>query len=268
MYYPDHHVHTNFSPDSNTPPVRQVRKAIRLGMPAICFTDHMDFDYPSRYGVDFHLQPDTYLRAMADLKERFEGRIDIRAGVEIGLESAIKDKITDYIVSHDWDFVIGSIHMAERKDPYFDDFFDGRSERDAYRSYFEATLDCLEHFEPFFDVLGHLDYVFRCGERSVTNAWTEWPELMDAILRQVVDKGLGLDINTGGFKGGLPFQHPHDDLLRRYRELGGELITFGSDAHKPENLGERFPETGEKLKSLGFRYYASYKKRRPEFQPL
>lgn len=268
MYYPDHHVHTSFSPDSQTAPAEQAEQAVRLGMPAVCFTDHMDFDYPARYGVDFNLQPDAYLRAMADLKERFKGRIDIRAGVEIGLETALRDKVTDFIVSHDWDFVIGSIHLAGRMDPYFDDYFAGRSEEEAYRSYFEATLDCLEQYEPVYDVLGHLDYVFRCGRRSLTDAWEAWPELMDAILRLVVDKGLGLDVNTGGFKGGLTFQHPHDSLLKRYRELGGELITFGSDAHRPRNLGERFPETGEKLKAMGFRYYASYKKRRPEFQPL
>lgn len=268
MYYSDHHVHTCFSPDSQTLPAEHAERAISLGMPAICFTDHMDFDYPPQYGITFDLQPEAYLTAMDRLKAQYAGRLDIRAGVEIGLETFLKERITSFIAAGDWDFVIGSIHIADRRDPYFDDYFAGRSEKDAYRSYFEATLDCLTHFEPVYDVLGHLDYVFRCGSRSLTNAWQEWPDLMDEILRTVVAKGLGLDVNTGGFKGGLTFQHPHDDLLRRYRELGGELITFGSDAHKPQNLGDHFPETGEKLKAMGFRYYASYKKRQPEFLPL
>lgn len=268
MYYPDHHVHTCFSPDSETAPEAQIERAIALGMPAICFTDHMDFDYPPEFDIGFDLKPEVYLHTMAELRERYAGRIDVRAGVEVGLEAALQDTITRYIRSADWNFVIGSIHLAQRRDPYFDSYFEGRTAEEAYRSYFEATLSCLQCFEPVFDVLGHLDYVFRCGDRSVTNAWKEWPDLMDAILRLVVDKGLGLDVNTGGIKKGLAFQHPHDDLLKRYRELGGELITFGSDAHRPEHLGDHFPETGERLKALGFRYYASYVDRKPEFYPL
>lgn len=268
MYYPDHHVHTHFSPDSTTTPEAQIGQAIALGMPAVCFTDHMDFNYPEEAGFVATLESQIYLKTMRTLREQYTERIEVQAGLEIGLEVASDREITDFIASGDWDFVIGSIHLAERKDPYLPSFFEGRSAREAYLSYFEATLSCLEHFEPIYDVLGHLDYVFRCGDRSVTNAWNEWPDLMDAILHLVVDKGLGLDVNTGGRKGGLSFQHPHDDLLKRYRELGGELITLGSDAHKPEHLGDKFPETGEKLKSLGFRYAASYKDRKPSFYPL
>lgn len=268
MYYPDHHVHTNFSPDSQAPPEDQILRAIALGMPAICFTDHMDYDFPEEVGITFDLKPQPYLTAMASLREQYIGSIDVRAGVEIGLDVDCPDKIVSYIQSADWDFVIGSIHLSGHKDPYLPSYFAGRTAKEAYLQYFETTLACLEHFDPVYDVLGHLDYVFRCGDRSVTNAWKEWPDLMDAILRQVIEKGLGLDVNTGGMKSGLPFQHPHEDILRRYRELGGELITLGSDAHKPEHLGDRFPEVGERLKALGFRYGASYKKRKPEFYPL
>lgn len=268
MYYPDHHVHTRFSPDSDTLPETHIERAIALGMPSICFTDHMDFNYPPQYGISFDLDPQTYLPAIHRLREHYNGQIAVHAGVEIGLEPELFPVITDYLASASWDFVIGSIHLASRMDPYFDEFFEGRTAREAYLSYFESTLACLKAFPPLFDVLGHLDYVFRCGDRSVTDAWSEWPDLMDEILRLVIDKGLGLDVNTGGWKSGLTFQHPHDNLLKRYRELGGELITFGSDAHKPGNLGEHFPETGEKLKSLGFRYYASYEGRKPSFHLL
>ncbi len=268
MYYPDHHVHSFFSSDSQTPPNQQIERALKLGMPALCFTDHMDFDYPGEKKGEFCLDPKPYLTAMKKLREEYDGRIAVRAGVEIGLEVPYQKQITDYIRSSDWDFVIGSIHLAGRLDPYQDSYFEGRDSRQAYLAYFEATWKCLAAFEPAFDVLGHLDYVFRCGDRAVTNAWSEWPDLMDEILKLVVDKGLGLDVNTGGMKKGLVCQHPHDDLLKRYRELGGERITFGSDAHSPEHLGDRFPETGERLKALGFRYYASYRARKPEYYPL
>ena len=268
MYYPDHHVHCNFSPDSQTSPEAQIERAMELGMPAICFTDHMDYDYPEEAGILFDLNPEIYLPVMHRLTRQYAGRIDVRTGVEIGLEIAYQDQILSYIQSHDWDFVIGSIHLSDRKDPYLPSYFAGRSSKEAYHRYFETTLECLQAFPPAYDIFGHLDYVFRCGDRCVTNAWAEWPDLIDEILRQIVQQGLGLDVNTGGMKNGLPMQHPHDDILRRYRELGGELITLGSDAHKPVNLGDHFPELGEKLKALGFKYAASYKKRKPEFYPL
>ena len=268
MYYPDHHVHCDFSPDSPTPAREQILRAIELGMPCLCFTDHMDYDYPEEANIIFDLKPEIYLPAMRKLKEEFADRIDVRIGMEIGLETCYQDKILSYIDSAPWDFVIGSIHLSDRKDPYLPSYFAGRTSYEAYRRYFESTLECLESFPPTYDIFGHLDYVFRCGDRCVTNAWKEWPDLIDAILRQIVDQGLGLDVNTGGMKYGLPSQHPHDDILRRYRELGGELITLGSDAHRTIHLGDRFPEVGENLKALGFKYAAAYKERKPEFYKL
>ena len=87
MYYPDHHVHCNFSPDSQTSPEAQIERAIELGMPAICFTDHMDYDYPEEANIKFDLKPEIYLPAMRQLKEKYSDRIDVRTGVEIGLET-------------------------------------------------------------------------------------------------------------------------------------------------------------------------------------
>ncbi len=268
LYYADQHVHSSFSSDSDTPPETQVLRAIELGMPSICFTDHMDFDYPAEYGISFDLDTDDYLACLSELRIKYEGKISIHSGVEMGLEIQEKEKICSCVLGSPWDFVIGSVHLSGRMDPYYDSFFEGRSSGEAYRSYFEDTLACLQSFDPVFDVLGHLDYVFRCGDRSVTDAWSEWPELMDSILRLLVDKGIGLEVNTGGMKKGLPFQHPHDNLLRRYRELGGELITLGSDAHDPSHLGDFFPQIGEKLLSMGYRYYAVYENRTPRFLPL
>ncbi len=268
MYYSDCHVHSFFSSDSKTEPRDHVERALQLQMDSLCFTDHMDFDYPSRYKLSFRLDQEAYFPFMEKLRREYEGRIRIRSGVEIGLETAYQKQISEYILSYPWDFAIGSVHLVGRLDPYHKDFFEGRTVEEAYRSYFEAILSCLETFDPIFDTLGHLDYIFRCGDRSITDAWSQWPELMDAILHLLIEKGIGLEVNTGGIKSGLPFQHPHDNLLLRYRELGGELITLGSDAHTPDHLGDYFIPTGEKLKALGFRYYAVFAGRKPSFLPL
>ena len=268
MYYSDCHVHTFFSPDSKTHPREHIEQAIRLGMDSLCFTDHMDFDYPPQYQISFDLDPKAYFPYMQKLRDEYDGKLKIRTGVEIGLETACQQQISEYIQSNPWDFVIGSIHLSGRLDPYFADYFEGRTVRKAYRAYFESMLSCLEAFDPIFDTLGHLDYIFRCGDQSIADAWSEWPDLMDAILRLLLDKGIGLEVNTGGIKSGLTFQHPHDHLLARYRELGGELITLGSDAHSPDHLGDYFAQTGERLKALGFRYYAVFADRKPAFLAL
>lgn len=268
MYYPDHHVHTYFSSDSKARPESHIERAIALGMPSVCFTDHMDPHYPEEFGYTFMFDPASYFREMHGLRDRYQDRIRVCAGVEMGLQTDCREETVRYITENPWDFVIGSIHLVDGMDPYLEGYFDGWSEEEAYRAYFEETLCNLQEYEPVYDVLGHLDYIFRCGGQSVTDAWSAWPELMDEILHLLVKKGIGLDINTGGFKKGLTCQHPHDNLLRRYRELGGELITFGSDAHAPEYLGARFPEVGERLKSLGFSYVASYEGRKPSFYRL
>jgi histidinol-phosphatase (PHP family) len=268
MYYPDHHVHTRFSSDSQAAPEAHIERAIELGMADICFTDHMDPHYPIEYGYSFQLDPGPYLETMRSLQDQYKDRIQVRAGVEVGLQPAYVEETVSYMKSYPWDFVIGSIHLVKGADPYLDGYFDHRTEEEAYRSYFEDTLENLQVYEAAFDVLGHLDYVFRVGNQTVTDAWNAWPELMDEILHILVEKGIGLDINTGGFRKGLKMQHPHDHLLKRYRELGGELITFGSDAHDPAYLGAYFPQVGESLKALGFRYGASYKNRKPSFYSL
>ena len=108
MYYPDHHVHCDFSPDSPTPAREQILRAIELGMPCLCFTDHMDYDYPEEANIIFDLKPEIYLPAMRKLKEEFADRIDVRIGMEIGLETCYRDKILSYIDSAPWDFVIGT----------------------------------------------------------------------------------------------------------------------------------------------------------------
>ena len=91
---------------------------------------------------------------------------------------------------------------------------------------------------------------------------------MDAILRLLIEKGKGIEINTGGWKAGLAETNPCRDVLRRYRELGGEIITMGSDAHTPEYIGYRFADAKEALKACGFRYFTVFRERRPVFMRL
>lgn len=117
-----------------------------------------------------------------------------------------------------------------------------------------------------FDVLGHMDYVVRYGkEKEKSYFLQDYAEITDEILRSLIMQGKGIELNTAGFKYGLGFAHPHISILKRYKELGGEVITVGSDAHQPENIAYDFDRAKEVLKDSGFKYYTEFKGRKPIF---
>ena len=89
--------------------------------------------------------------------------------------------------------------------------------------------------------------------------------MIDEILRKLVSLGKGIELNTGGFKYGLGHPHPTEEIIRRYRELGGEIITVGADAHKPEHVAFDFAKVPSILKEAGFTHYTVFKNRKPEF---
>ena len=122
---------------------------------------------------------------------------------------------------------------------------------------------------PDFDVLGHIDYVVRYGKNGAADySYQKYADEIDAILRAVIERGKGIELNMAGLKYGLPFAHPHPDILRRYRELGGEIITVGADGHRPEHIAWDFEKADDILKSCGFRYYTEFKGRKPVFKLL
>lgn len=265
--YSDFHVHTSFSSDSETPPEKQIEKAISLGMKTLCLTDHQDFDFPPGE-YDFLLDTDQYMQKVLPLREKYQGKIQLCIGVELGLQTHLGEKLPAYIAQYPFDFVIGSTHVSRRLDPYEKEFFEGISEKDAYRIYFEEELENLRQYD-CYDVAGHIDYVIRYGPAKAACYFYEaYGDLLDEILRTLIDKGKGLECNTSGIRAGLGFPNPHPDVLLRYRELGGEILTLGSDAHAEEQVGGNFDMLKGLLASCGFRYYTVFEGRKPRFLPL
>lgn len=262
----DFHLHTSFSGDSDTPAASQITRAIALKMPRICITDHHDIDVVS--DCDFTLNLPEYFPAMEALRRQYQDQIRIEIGIELGLQNHIAEKLTDVTAGYPFDFVIGSCHFIDGCDPYYPQFFQGKSEKEAYRRFFEVTLSRVEKLD-CFDSLGHLDYVVRYGPtKNRDYDPREYTDLIDPILKLLIERGKALECNTGGLHYGLGHPNPHEDILRRYRELGGELLTVGSDAHQPSRLGYDFDYVRELLKACGFSYYTVYHQRKPEFLPL
>lgn len=156
----------------------------------------------------------------------------------------------------------------DRLDPYNPEFYENRTQKEAYQRYFEVVLENLRTFS-CFDTCGHIDYVVRYGpEKNKGYSYQTYADILDEILKTLIEKGIGLECNSAGFKYGLGHPNPTEDILLRYRELGGELLTLGSDGHAPEHMAYDFLKTGELLKACGFRYYTIFRKRKPEFIKL
>lgn len=267
----DYHLHSYFSGDSDTPTEEMILKGIELGLTQICFTEHMDIDYvyenPSEKEL-FTLNTDSYLYELATLKEKYADKINVLFGVELGLQPHLRKELALYSKSYEFDFIIGSSHLCNRQDPFFPSFYEGRSDEEAYREYFNSILDNIKSFSNF-DVYGHLDYVVRYGRTKDRDySYDNYKDIFEQILLLLLEKEIGLEINTKAILCNLKELHPCTAVLKRYRELGGEIITVGSDAHSPSALCSGFDKAAEVLKSCGFRYYTTFEKRTAEFHRI
>lgn len=268
MITTDYHLHTSFSGDSNEKMEDMIRACVKKGLMHICFTDHCDMDFPDdglvpkgKFEVDTDAYYKQYMNVAGDLvKDMFVG-----FGVELGLQACCLDKCAKYAKEYPFDFIIGSSHLCNGKDPYFPYFYEGRSEKEAYTEYFESILYNVNHYEDF-DVYGHLDYVVRYGpNKDKYYSYEEYGDILDEIMKKLIEKGKGIEINTGGFRSGLNHPNPTEDVVKRYFELGGEILTVGSDAHKAEDVAFNFDKAKMLLESLGVKYITVFKSRKPEF---
>ncbi len=268
----DYHVHSDFSGDSKAPMEQMIERAIELGLRKLCFTDHMDYDYPHTGEISFVFDPEAYVAKLSKLKKKYEKQIELLMGIELGLQPQVTQEVAALMNSYEFDFAIGSSHVVDYVDPYFPQYWEGRSKEEGIRRYFESIRDNCKLFKDYFYVYGHLDYIIRYAPSADGSKadydYKDYAELLDDVLTTILSCGKGIELNTAGLKYGLGYAHPKFQLLKRYRELGGEILTIGSDAHKPEHLCYDFAVVPELLKSAGFRYYTTFVKGKPIFEKL
>ena len=265
----DCHMHSSFSADSDTPMEKMILTAADQGLTGICFTEHFDPDYPdTAENLDFSLNIPAYRQKLESLADAFKDQIQVNFGIELGLQPQLAESFSALLKEVPFDFVIGSSHVVHGYDPYYPSYYEGRTQTEAYREYFESIYENVQVFQNY-DVYGHLDYVVRYGPTK-NQGWNfqDYADVFEAILRTLIEQGKGIEINTAGLYKGLGYPHPHRDILNMYHDLGGEIITVGSDAHKPEYLGYGFDIARDLLESCGFRYYTLFHNRTPEFLPI
>ena len=263
----DFHLHTSFSEDSQAPMESMILSAMHQGLKTICFTEHLDMDYPPEYGT-FAVDLESYTEELFRLQSLYKKDIEILLGIELGMQPHLPERCLEITERYPFDFVIASQHLLDGTDPYFPEFWEDRREQEGYKAYFSQLLANLKAMKSY-DTLGHLDYIVRYGPNKNQNySYEAYASYIDPILQFLIEQHKCLEVNTAGLKYGLGHPNPEESVLKRYRELGGTLITIGSDAHRPEHIAYDFDKLESILKELGFRSYTIFRQREPVEMPL
>lgn len=259
----DYHIHSIFSEDSELTMDYICQRYIQLGVKQIAFTDHIDIDYPST-NYTFRINDlDEYFESIEIIKAKYKDEFNIAYGVEIGLQPHVLEECNDIVTSYPFDFVIGSVHVIKGSDPYEGQYYIGKSKIECYDLFYRETLDLIHCYDNF-DVLGHLDYIRRYSPFTYqADDYLIAIEIIDEILRTLISKGKGIELNTSGYREPFDVPMPNLNILKRYKELGGQIITLGSDAHKAHQIGFKFPRAISELQQIGFEHLTTFSKRQP-----
>ncbi len=262
----DNHNHSQFSFDGwRTSMEASVQSAVSKGLHGICFTDHCDF-YTQEMGDDplkevFNVEAQQ--KEVDRTRETVSG-IKILKGIEVGVNKDCREQLAEVLARNEFDQIIASVHYLDGMDPFRGEFYIGRTWEDAYSYYLELLWEEMQWLGERFDIMGHYDYIVRYGPYPQTSIlYRDFADLLDSMLRFLAENGKALEVNTKtyqDFSGRTPVLDP--DILIRYRELGGEIISLGSDSHYAGHVGFNFPHFAEYIKSFGFRYTAHYEGRR------
>ena len=255
MRFYDQHSHTTFSPDARMSVEEAVVKLkdsdILVGL---AITDHLDLDppiHPTRFILDVEAQQKEIARVGKELKGF---SVKLFRGVEVGLQPHSIEHSIQYLENFSFDVVIASLHFIDMYDPYRGVYFENKEWKNAFSHALETIYQTITEFKDF-DIVGHFDYVARYSPYEVKDIfYKDFPEELDAILKYLADNGKALEINTKTYD-----LHPNGhrqildkDILRRFKEVGGEYVTLGSDAHSAQRIGHNFVETWDIIKQAGF----------------
>ncbi len=259
----DYHMHSTVSYDGMGTAREMAEAAAAAGLQEICFTDHLDYTHAQpREKTCF--QADDYAKAYDAL---WIPGLQIRRGVEVGLAPWNVQQIQEDLSARQYDFVLGSVHFIEDVDPYFPEFWIGKTGAQAEQMYFEEMLRCLQLHDDF-DVLGHLTYISKLqanpSQRIVP--LSQYRDMAAEIMRVLVEKGKGMEINTSGMDRCGDFL-PGEEYLRLFKDLGGSIVTVGSDAHSAERVGQ-YTVQACRLAGAIFGHVCTFRNRQPIFHKL
>lgn len=240
-----------------------VSSAIEKKIDTLAFTDHIDLGfYPDSIDYVFHVS--DYYKEYKKVKNNYKNKIELLLGVELGAHPNLNKKLETLINLNSLDFVILSIHSVNEKELYDGTFYKNKKLNEIYNDYYNFMLKCLKNFDNF-DVVGHLDIVDRYYNYMENRlSIDQYIDILKIVLKKIISMEKGIELNTSGMRYGMGYFHPHIDILKLYKELGGEIITIGSDAHTPQDIGSQYHEAKKLLKDLGFKYICTFKNRKKQ----
>lgn len=273
----DYHVHTEYSDDSVYPMEDVVKDAITAGLDEICFTDHVDYgiklDWDSGKAIEYrgseplaNVDYPKYMEEIGKLQRLYGDRIQLKAGLEFGVQVHTIPQFERLFNRYNFDFIILSVHQVEDKEFWTQDFQEGRTQQEYNMRYYEEMLELVKQYKNY-SVLGHLDLIARYDEAGIY-PFEKVSPIVKEILKIVIADGKGIELNTSYHRYGLSDTTPSKKILKLYRELGGKIVTIGSDSHKPEHLGTYIKEGKQVLREAGFQHFCTYDKMKPVFYGL
>jgi histidinol-phosphatase (PHP family) len=262
----DSHTHSTFSPDSAMSLKEGVIAAHEHGLGGLTFTDHIELAHPDTVTWKTPFDIKNRSQCIDELRQECGAyNIKIFKGLELGFQPTIVERASTMIKQNDFDFVMLSTHVVENIDLGGTPFYEGKTKEQAYKKYLDTIYESVSTFDDF-DVVGHIGYVCRYApyhDKSLSHV--DYRDELDAILIKVISKGKGIEVNTAGFRHNLGCPHPDFDILKRYKELGGTIITIGSDAHSTPRVGSQFEVVVQRLADLGFTHVTYFENRAPIF---
>ncbi|MCS7060285.1 MAG: histidinol-phosphatase HisJ family protein [Anaerolineae bacterium] len=266
----DYHVHTHFSCDCNYSMEDMCRAAIAAGAHQIAFCEHEEHN-PSD-GCYHTLDHDAYWRELRRCRALFAGQLTIRAGIEISEPHRYADQAAATLAAYPWDYVLGSLHWLDEQtntlSPHFADRFGPGRWRESFRAYFREIQRLAQEGE--FDIIAHFDYPARYFRPPGGDTYhiAEFEAEIRPALQTLIARGKGIEINTASLRKGLSHPCPPSVVVGWYREMGGRILTIGSDAHRPQDVTAGFAVAAQIARAAGFTQLAVFEHRRPDFIDL
>ncbi len=273
----DYHVHCIFSDDSWYIPKQVCEDAWKNNLDEICFTDHVDYgvrpDWDDALSARVeagqrvvNVDYDAYFPCIAELREQWAGRLAVKTGLEFGVQThtipqynALWDRYAE-----EFDFILLSIHEVGDAEFWTGDFQRGRTQDEYNAAYYQELYDVATRFE-HYSVLAHVDMIKRYDPVGI-QSFPAHRDLIAATFEHVIEAGKGIELNTSSIRYGLADSQPAREILELYRDLGGTILTIGSDSHEPAHLGAYIRHFQHYLASLGFEGFHTFNKMEPTFR--
>lgn len=268
----DYHVHSEYSDDSSYLMEDVVKDAIKMKMAEICFTDHVDYGIKSDWDDEIqkhvkNVDYPKYFHELDYLKKKYQNKIIIKKGMEFGIQSHTIAKYQTLFNRYPFDFIIISIHQVNDKEFWNGDFQKGNSETEYYQKYYQELYDVVQNYHDY-SVIGHLDMIRRYDDHDGYASFANHQDIITKILEYIIKDGKGIELNTSSVRYGLDDLTPCRGILKLYYQLGGRIITLGSDSHEASHLGAEIESLKGELKKIGFNEYCTFEKMQPIFHKL